>query len=238
MTNSEIRSPFRGRGFITAAIIIAVIVIAAIVVLVGSIARGGNAPAATPTTTPTAVPTTSTADRSICGLTKFDTTNTLTTAPATTWALVGTVAAPTDPKGTGPGTTDSVGFRSCFEHTAQGALFAAANMLAMGSDARLQPLLAEKLTVPGAGRDAAMRAAATSTQIRYQIAGYQIRGYNKDQATVDLAVTVSTGQTASVPFLVRWTDGDLNAVLTDSGDPPLASAPLQNLGGYTPWFGA
>lgn len=238
MANTETRSPFRRRGFITAAIVVGVIVLAAIVVLVTSITRGGGEPVATPTSEPSSTPTTDAADESVCGLPGFETENSLTSAPETDWELVGTVAAPDDPEGAGPGVTDSDGFRSCFAHTAEGALFAASNMLAMGSDARLQPLLADKLTVPGPGRDAAMQATPSNTQIRYQIAGFQIRDYSKDEATIDLAVTVSSGQMASVPFLVQWSDGDWKAVLTDDGNPPLASAPLENLGGYTPWFGA
>ncbi len=238
MTSTEPRSPFTRRGFIAAAIVVGIIVLAAIIVLVTMLTRG-TTDTPSPTTSPStsAAPTDNASDKSICGLTGLDTKNTLTEAPNSKWELVGTVAAPTDPRGSGPGLTATNGFRSCFAHTARGALYAAANMLAMGSDARLQPLLADKLAVPGPGRDVAMKAPASDTQIRYQIAGYKIT-YNKEEATVDLAVTVSSGQTASVPFLIQWSGGDWKAVLTDQGQPPLKSAPLENLGGYTPWAGA
>lgn len=238
MTSTEPRSPFTRRGFIAAAIVVGIIVLAAIIVLVTMLTRGAT-DTPSPTTSPStsAAPTDNAADKSVCGLTGLDTKNTLTEAPNSKWELVGTVAAPTDPHGSGPGLTATNGFRSCFAHTARGALYAAANMLAMGSDARLQPLLADKLAVPGPGRDVAMKAPASDTQIRYQIAGYKIT-YNKEEATVDLAVTVSSGQTASVPFLIQWSAGDWKAVLTDQGQPPLKSAPLENLGGYTPWAGA
>ena len=238
MTSTEPRSPFTRRGFIAAAIVVGIIVLAAIIVLVTILTRGAT-DTPNPTTSPPAstTPAGSAADKSVCGLTGLDTTNTLAEAPNSKWELVGTVAAPTDPHGSGPGVTATNGFRSCFAHTTSGALYAAANMLAMGSDARLQPLLADKLAVPGPGRDVAMEAPASNTQIRYQIAGYKIT-YDKEEATVDLAVTVSTGQTASVPFLIQWSGGDWKAVLTDQGQPPLKSAPLENLGGYTPWSGA
>ena len=238
MTNTETGSPFRGRGFIAAAIVVGVIVLAAIIVLVSSLTQGGGEPVAIPTGAASSTPSADASDASVCGLDGFDTENTLANAPESHWELVGTVAAPTDPEGAGPGITDDNGFRSCFAHTTIGALYAASNMLAMGSDARLQPLLAERLSVPGPGRDAAMGAPAADTQIRYQISGYQITSYSAEQATVDLAVTVSTGQIASVPFLIEWSEGDWKAVLTDEGQPPLAAAPLQNLGGYTPWSGA
>ena len=239
MTNEESKSPFRSRGFIAAAALVGVIALAAIILMVTSLTRGGDDPVSEPTTsTPTQSPTADTADKSICGLSGFDSQNNLQDAPEAAWELVGTVAAPTDPERSGPGITDDDGFRTCFAHTTTGALYAAANMLAMGSDARLQPLLAEKLSVPGPGRDAAMGAPASGAQIRYQISGYKITSYSADQSTVDLAVTVSTGQMASVPFQIEWSDGDWKAVLTDDGQPPLVSAPLQNLGGYTPWAGA
>ena len=239
MTNTEPRSPFTRRGFIAAAIVVGIIVLAAIIVLVTTLTRGTtDTPKPTTTASASTAPTGSAADKSVCGLTGLDAKSTLTEAPDSKWELVGTVAAPTDPLGSGPGISAANGFRSCFAHTAKGALYATANMLAMGSDARLQPLLADKLAVPGPGRDVAMKAPASDTKIRYQIAGYKITAYNKDEATVDLAVTVSSGQTASVPFLIRWSGGDWKAVLTDQGQPPLKSAPLQNLGGYTPWAGA
>lgn len=240
MTNTDPRSPFSRRGFIVAAIVVGVIVLAAIIVLVTSLTRGGHDTPPQTSTTPSssAEPSADAAAASVCGLPSFETENTLTSAPETNWELVGTVAAPTDSTGAGPGVIDDDGFRSCYAHTAKGALYAASNMLAMGSDARLQPLLAEKLAVPGPGRDAALDAPASDTRIRYQIAGYKITSYGKNQATVDLAVNVSSGQLASVPFLLQWSGGDWKAVLTDDGQPPLASAPLQNLGGYTPWSGA
>lgn len=238
MTSTEPRSPFKRRGFIAAAIVVGVIVLAALIVLVTTLTRETtSAPDPTSNTPSATAPANNAEDKSVCGLTGLDTKNTLTEAPNSKWELVGTVAAPTDPHGSGPGLTATNGFRSCFAHTTRGALYAAANMLAMGSDARLQPLLADKLAVPGPGRDVAMKAPASDTQIRYQIAGYKIT-YNKEEATVDLAVTVSSGQTASVPFLIQWSGGDWKAVLTDQGQPPLKSAPLENLGGYTPWAGA
>jgi hypothetical protein len=240
MSSTDTRSPFRSRGFIAAATGVGIIVLAGLIVLATTLTRTNDNAAGTPTPTPSssAPPSGNAEDESVCGLPGFDTTNTMTTVPNSEWELVGTVAAPTDENVVGPGTTDSDGFRSCFAHTAQGALYAASNMLAMGSDARLQPLLAENLAVPGPGREAAMGAAPSTTQIRYQISGYDITSYNDEQATIDLAVTVSSGQTASVPFLIQWSGGDWKAVLTDGGQAPLDSAPLQNLGGYTPWSGA
>jgi hypothetical protein len=246
MTDMQPRSPFSRPWFIASAGVIGVIVLAAIVVLVTSIVTGGTddttasqTPSTSESTSPgaSAKPTEDPAGASACGLDGFETESSLDAAPANEWELVGTVAAPFDPEGSGPGLTDDDGFRSCFAHTAEGALFAASNMLAMGSDARLQPLLAERAAVPGPGRDAAMEAEPSTTQLRYQISGYKVT-YRTDEATVDLAVSGSGGELVSVPFLLQWSEGDWKTVLTDDGQQALPSAPLQNLGGYTPWAGA
>jgi hypothetical protein len=246
MTDTQPRSPFSRPGFIASAVVIGVIVLAAIVVLVTSIVNGNNGDVdATPTpsvsapTSPSesAEPTEDPADASVCGLEGFEEESSLDAAPTDEWDLVGTVAAPFDPEGSGPGLVDATGFRSCFAHTAEGALYAASNMLAMGSDARLQPLLADRAAVPGPGRDAAMEAPPSSTQFRYQISGYKVT-YTATQATVDLLVTGSGGELVSVPFLLQWSEGDWKTVLTDDGQQALPSAALQNPGGYTTWAGA
>jgi hypothetical protein len=241
MTDTETRSPFRGRGFIAAAVVVGVIVLAAIIVLVTSLAGGGNEPGASPTRAPSATPTSSAADESVCGLKGFDTENTLTTAPENDWELVGTVAAPTEPKGAGPGVTDE-GFRSCYSHTAEGALYATVNWFALSSDARNLPRLPE-LVEPGEGRDAAIAAASAGTPVpsetRLQVAGFKINSYDGQEAVVDVAWTVTSegGALVSLPTVLHWVNGDWKIVLTDEGMFPYASAPLANLGGYTPWAG-
>jgi hypothetical protein len=241
MTNNETRSPFKARGFIAAAVVVGLIVLAAIVVLVTSLVGGGNEPDpdVMPIETPSAEPTSSAADESICGLEGFDTENTLTAAPATEWELVGTVAAPTDPEGAGPGVTEENGFRSCYAHTAEGALFAAVGYVAVNSDsrntARLYELLAagpvrdqlQSITQPG-------EASAT----RLQVAGFKINSYTSDEAVVDVAwqVTSEGGSLVSMPTVVKWEDGDWKVYIGESG-PTFAASPLANLGGYIPWAG-
>ena len=241
MTNTETKNPFRGRGFIAAAIVVGVIVLAAIVVLVSSLTGRGDDPVATPSDSPTAIPTSSAADESICGLEGFETEDTLSGAPKNEWELVGTVAAPTEPDETGPGVTEN-GFRSCYSHTAQGALYATVNWFALSSDARNIPKLPE-LVEPGPGRDAAIAAAgsatATPSETRLQVAGFKINSYDGQEAVVDVAwsVTSEGGALVSLPTVLHWVDGDWKIVLTDAGTFPYASAPLENLGGYTPWAG-
>ncbi|WP_440711797.1 hypothetical protein [Herbiconiux sp. YIM B11900] len=243
MSSTETRSPFRSRGFIAAAVVVGIIVLAGIVVLVTSLTRGGDT-AAPQTPAPSTSAPASTADPSVCGLPGDETTNTLDSAPDTTWELIGTLAAPADPEVSGPGTVDADGFRSCFAHTAEGALYAAANIFAMSTDSRLAPELSERYLLPGVGRDAVLAREAAgdyapSSSTRAQIVGYKINAYDGAGATVDLVLQVAnSGALVSIPTVLSWHDGDWKVVVDDSGNSPLDSAQVENLGGYTPWAGA
>lgn len=240
MSAADSRSPFRSRGFILAAIVVGAIALAAIVVLVTSLLGGGN-DNADPTPAPTTLPTADTGDSdpSVCGLEGFEETSSLTAAPDNDWELVGTMAAPTDPTGAGPGEVDSTGFRSCFAHTAEGALYAAVNFVATGTDATIGPRLIE-LVAPGPGRDAleGQPSGGSASNLRAQIAGYKVSAYSTETATIDLALNYSSGELVSVPLKLVWAEGDWKVEMTATGELPLAPAQLQNLGGYTPWSGA
>lgn len=236
--NTGRNSPFTSRGFIAAAIIVGVIILAAVIVLVTSLTAPHD-PVAKPTSTPSS-PVASGGNKSVCGLTGFETKSSLTAAPKNKWELVGTVAAPTDPKSTGPGLVDKNGVRTCFAHTAEGALFAAVNYIALGSDARTQPRLID-LIEPGPGRDALKTAGTDISQSnsRVQVAGFKVNSYSTHEAVVDLVYMVisSNNQLVSFPMVMHWVDGDWKVSVTDKGQPPLAAAPLQSLGGYFAWAG-
>lgn len=228
-------SPFQRRGFVAAGIVVAVIVVLGIFVLIATLV---SPPGTSPTSAPTNGPGPSAGDESVCGLEGFETTSSLDDAPDVRWELVGTVAAPTDPD-VGPGIVERDGFRSCFAHTAEGALFAAVNFLALGTDATTGPRLIE-LVAPGPGRDALQEAGSGGgpSSFRAQIAGYAISNYSADAVTVDLALNYSTGDLVSLPLKLVWVEGDWKLQMTDEGKLPLAPAPISNLGGYTPWSGA
>ncbi|MCU1530418.1 MAG: hypothetical protein JWP75_4181 [Frondihabitans sp.] len=242
MSTNESRGPLSKRGFIAAAAIVGIIVLAAIVVMVTSIARGSDSSAAPPTSTPSARSTTSTPDgeASVCGLPGFEATSSLTSAPTNEWQLVGTVAAPNDPKGAGPGVVKD-GFRSCYAHTAEGALFASVTYIALASDSRNISML-PNLLAPGKGKDSAIAAATGSpspTSTRLQVAGFKVNSYSQHEAVIDVAwtVTSSDGALVSLPTVLDWVDGDWKIVLASDGQPPFASSSLQDLGGYIPWSG-
>jgi hypothetical protein len=243
LSTNESRGPLSKRGFIAAAAVVGIIVLAAIV---ASIARGSNSSATPPISTPSARSTTSTpgGEASVCGLPGFEATSSLKSAPTNKWQLVGTVAAPDDPNGAGPGTNKG-GYLSCFSHTAKGALFAAVNIYAMSTDSRLAPQIAQLSLVPGLGRDAAIKKeesgqdSSSNDNLRVQVAGFKIDSYSATRATVDVVFQVATtGTLVSVPTMLQWSGGDWKGVTDDQGNSPLQSAQVQDLGGYTPWSGA
>ncbi len=222
---------------VIAALLVAGVVVACLVVaLVGSGSGVGRAaPAASATSSPAPDGT-----ASVCGLPGFDRTSSLVTAPETSWQLVGLMAAPTDRAGSGPGTIAKGGFRSCYAHTAEGALFAVANYTALDTDPRLAPRIPSALLAPGAGRDVQLDAApaADGTDYRYQVAGFAVRAYAPARALIDLAVTSSDGRLLSLPIEVAWSGGDWKVVTLPNGDLPYSAAAVKTLAGYIPWSGA
>lgn len=238
--STDSQSPRQNRGFVVAAIVVGVIALAAIVLLGTFLFRGGDNNAdPTPTPAPTASATAN-ADPSVCGLDGFEETSSLDAAPDNKWELVGTVASPTDPAA-GPGEVDGT-FRSCYAHTAEGALFASVNYLALSTDDRnradLWQLLADG-PIKDQVKEAGQSPSDSTTSTRLQVAGFKINSYTPEEAVVDVAYTVTSqgGALVSVPTVLRWQDGDWKVVLSDSGA-PIKPSQLTNLGGYIPWAGA
>lgn len=244
MSDSEKAGPFKSLGSKVALAVVAVIVVLGLIVAVTSIVRVSTADPSPSSTTdgpdgddddePV-----SSADQSVCGLEGYETESSLEEAPEATWELVGTVAAPTTDAG--PGKVDSDGFRSCYAHTAEGALLAAIGYFAVGSDSRLQDKLPD-LIADSEGRDVAIENAAGGQEpsaTRIQLAGFRVNSYSGSEAVIDVvwAVTSSGGQLVSFPTALEWSDGDWKIALADDGQFPFAAAPVDNLGGYIAWAG-
>jgi hypothetical protein len=230
--------PGSRRGFVFGAIVVGALVLTAVLIALTTQGTGGSAPVAG---APTAAPPHPDADAgsdSVCGLPGFERAGTLTVVPDTDWVVVGTMAAPSRAV-VGPGVVGEDGVRSCYAHTVAGAVFAAANLWAMGSDARLARLAVEQLTVPGPGRDAAIAADTGNgnTGVGVQIAGFKVLSYTGDAATIDIAFRMSTGQLVGFASALEWVGGDWKSVLTDEGKPPYRPVSLVGLGGYVPWAG-
>lgn len=223
----------RDRGFRAGAAVVAVLVVAGAAVSLGALAHSHPS---TSSGTASNASARRAAGGSVCGLAGMDPADAqLTTAPAASWTTVGTMAAPSS--AAGPGRVQADGLRSCYAHTVTGALFAVANVWAMGSDPRLYRSVLEQNTATGPGRDAALTQAVgpSNTGMSAQIAGFKVTAYTPAEATVDLAFLLSSGTQISFPTPVKWQDGDWKVELADDGTPVFRPTTLQSLVGYTPW---
>lgn len=235
-------NPFTKPGFIIAAALVVALIAAAVVIFLLPKGQDTAQPAPVPaksSNSATASPSASaTAEKSICGL-PSSSESSLGAAPKTKWELVGTMAAPTDPK-IGPGKTDDQGIRSCFAHTPTGALYAAVNLWALGIDPSKERAIAEQLAAKGPGRDAGMKTPATAapaSAVKIQIAGFNV-SYTANQAVVELAFKADTGALASVRTTLLWQDGDWKGVVADNGAPLEEPRQVRDLSGFIPWSGA
>jgi len=239
-------NPFTKPGFIIAAAVVGALIAAAVVIFLFPKGQGNAqaAPAASSAST-SAAPAKSAdaAGESVCGLPSSMETA-LGTAPKSKWELVGKMAVPTDAKTSGPGLTDSDGFRSCFAHSPTGALYSAMNVGALGSAGSppLEVKLADKLLVPGKGRDAAMKEAASSTassrsSTTIQVKGFSLKSYTASEANVDLAFETNTGVLVHSLLSMRWMDGDWKVKPADDGVTFSGVSQLSDLSGFILWSG-
>lgn len=243
--NTE-QNPFTKPGFIVSAALVIALIAAVIVIF--ALPRSESSPKAGQTTSTSSSPTPDSSQPantggSVCGLPASAET-TLGSAPKSTWTLVGKMAAPADPETFGPGITDSDGVRSCFAHSPTGALYSAVNVIALGSSSEQDELkLADRLLVPGPGRDAAMKEAQTRTSSSTgtgessQVRGFIIKAYNSTEAEIDLAVEMPNGALLHSMLSLRWVDGDWKIKATDDGEIFHSMAQIPDLNGYIPWSG-
>jgi hypothetical protein len=238
-------NPFTKPGFIIAAALVVALIAAAVVIFLLPKGQGNAqaAPAASSTSAPAApAKSAEAAGESVCGL-PSSTETALGAAPKSKWELVGKMAAPADPKTFGPGVTDGDGFRSCFASSPTGALYAAANMIALGSSGTQDELkLADKLLVPGPGRDAAIKAAKTRTSTAgsgetAQVSGFLLKAYSPAEADVDLAIKLPNGALAHSVLSLRWVAGDWKVKASDDGQVFNGVAQLSDLSGFILWSG-
>lgn len=244
--SSTERSPFTQPGFIISAALVVALFAALVVIFFLPKADSTAQPApASSSAGASSAPSKSSdaAGKSVCGM-PSSTETALGAAPKSKWELVGKMAAPTDPKTFGPGLTDDSGFRSCFAHSPTGALYAAMNAAALGSSgaAELEMKLADKLLVPGAGRDAAIRETKAGTSssgnnTTIQVQGFLLKSYTAAEATVDLAFKTDTGALGHSTLSMRWIDGDWKVKPTDDGVTFSNVSQLRDLSGFIPWAG-
>jgi hypothetical protein len=242
-------NPFTKPGFIIAAALVVALIAATIVIFLlpkGQVnAQADPAPAETSGSATVSPNASAEADKSVCGLPASSETA-LGTAPETRWELVGKMATPTEPETYGPGNTDVDGFRSCFSQSPTGALYAAVNVIALASsgDRALNLKVAEKLLVPGPGRDVAIAdakskpATAAPSATTVQFRGFIIKSYSSSTANVDLAFQTDKGLLGHVVVPLQWKDGDWKIAIADSGDLINEITQIRDLSGFIPWAGA
>lgn len=222
-------------GFIAAAAVVALIVLLGIILAFtrGPGADGRNPAASLP---PPPAPSGSATTSSACGLVAGNQ-GVPETAPDADWELVGKMIAPTAPTTYGPGRVAN-GFRTCFQQSPIGALYAAASFWATLT-AKTDAETYRRLAVGSRARDRAI--AATKGQRTPQLDGLQIAGfafssYARDRASVRLAFRLESGGLVSADTPLVWNHGDWRyEVPLDQGRGSVAQ--VADLGGFIAWKG-
>lgn len=233
--------PWSQPRFLLAAAALALLVAAAVVLAVLPPRAEGEQPAPASSATATAAaPAAGEEDASICGLPEGDQSVPVVPPPATSWDLVGTMAAPSAPQTLGPG-VEASGLRSCYARSPLGALYAATGFLAATTDPALRLPAFRDLTLAGPGQQRALDlltgADPGGAGGGVQVAGFSFLNYDATSAVIDVALRVEATP-VHLPVTVRWSGGDWKVVLPETGQPYEAIQPLPNLTGYAPWSGA
>ena len=240
------QNPFTRPGFIVGAVVVAALIVAAIVLTVINLNRGNDAapPAPDPSSSATAsaAPSPDVSEAaggaSVCGLEGVELTGTVTTAPAAEWRFQDVYAFPTSSTA-GPADTAPEGYPYCFQHSPEGALFAAANVTIIGfGPVEQRQAFLEYALSEGPYRDALLTAqgAAAPSDLRASIAGFRMLAYDGDSARVDIAFRGSSnGQSVNGSAVLElvWADGDWKLDATNAE--PARLAELPDLSGYVTW---
>lgn len=198
------------------------------------------APPSPAATTPAAAPVKS---DSVCGLPGLAKEGTVSLAPATTaWTYEGRTAYPTT-QSAGPGGQSPQGWRSCFAHTPEGAVTAAAYVLAIGNSSNFQRkkgwasyALADS-PIPKSQRVTAAVGSESTSGSRVELLGFRLLSYDGASAQVEVAFRLSlTGRTGyyGAVYPLRWQDGDWKVYLATK-DNPFGLVQVPDLSGYIPW---
>lgn len=241
------QSPWQRPGFIAAAVLVVVVFLLGVGLTIFNLTRSDDqagteqTPSASGGVESSAATDATSGANSVCGLPGYQSTGRLVVAPEATWEYQGTVAYPTS-KTYGPQKTSGDSVRYCFQHTAAGALFMAANGLvqATTADTAIVKAWAEYALSDGPYRATLMEGLnserTAASDLRMAIAGYRLLAFDGSTARVDLGVTAtSQGQTVtgSMVYELIWEDGDwkLNANVAE----PFNYSTLPDLAGYISW---
>lgn len=243
MPETDEKSSAPSRTFIASTAIVVLVVLCGLVLVATNLWSNDNddetAETAAPTTDPSPEASTAPGESgSLCGLPGGSHT-TIDSPPEVEWEFVGTMQAPTSAEA-GPGQISDDGLRQCYAHTPEGALLAAANVVAMGTDPLLVQELNEEQVAEGPGRDAVLadlenNPPESDASIRLTIVGYNLMGYAPNASRIDLAVEGSNSMVASITTDLRWEDGDWKIALSNSGQPVIPVTQIADASDYHPW---
>ncbi|RQN02035.1 hypothetical protein EHW97_14870 [Aeromicrobium camelliae] len=175
-----------------------------------------------------------TATDSICGLPNGDL-DVLRSAPDTEWELVDGVAAPTI-EDAGPG-EESQGIHSCFAHSAEGALLAAAYYRLDAASDEVEPDAFTRTRLdpddPAYGEPAPSRRNDTFDTRALEFAGFRFDSISAESAVITTAHRVkegpAIGELVTLTNSLTWRDGDW--YLTSN----VSSSQIGNLSGFVEW---
>lgn len=243
-------SPFSRPGFVVAAVVLGVVLVAGGVVVGRALTadadarRAPTAVTSAPTTPGTGAPAAHPDEPdSICGLPGVETSGTVSTAPVATWEFQGSTAYPTSPE-FGPAAEFDSGVRYCFQHSPEGALFAAANAFVQGIESgdRTGEFLEYFVSADVAQRDELIRDASVTSDnpdTRTNIEAFRVLAYDGSTARVAVVGRVSRSGESVLPSAIYdlvWEEGDWRLSPQDVED-PLQLAQLPDTAGYVAWVG-
>ncbi len=157
-------------------------------------------------------------------------------APVTSWRDIDVNPAPSSPEA-GPAALHEAGFGYCFQRSAEGALFAAANFLVQSNTPALRAPLLHYALAAGQHREALLADSGSGgSGVRLQIVGYRVLAFDGDTARVDVAQRVSVdGTTSFIAAVIDlvWVDGDWR--IPSDQPAPVRLQSLGDVGGYVRW---
>lgn len=140
----------------------------------------------------------------------------------------------------GPGRTAPEGYRYCYQHSAGGALFMAANTVAVSPPTdQANAAYANYLIATGPYHDQQLNADGADDpdpSLRMKITGFRILEYDGATATIDLAVhttTIDQSMELSLVFDLVWQRGDWR--YSADVPQPMSVTQLSDAVGYTSW---
>lgn len=235
---SPAENPWLRPGFLVSSCVVVLIVAlgiyVCIVTVTGRHQRTGSAASTHP------VPGRSAAGdgRTRCGLPASSTSDAVVDLRATTWRYSTAMAYPTSSE-YGPGRTSEQGFRYCFQDSAGGALFAAANSLAFdNANASEARAWSEYMLAEGPYRQQRLSDdyVQNDPNIRLQIIGYRILSYTDTRALIDIAARASTPAETMIISCVSdlvWQRGDWR--FSTAVPDPVNVVRVGDITGYAAW---